>query len=350
MLILNLIDEAIANGAREEKCSEAINISRRTLKRWRIGLENKQEDQRKHARRPKPLNSLTEAEKDQIIHYCNLPENASKPPAQIIPQLADQGVFIASESSFYRVLRERKQLTHRGRARAPKKKSKATHTAQAPNEVWVWDITYLHSEVAGIYYKLYFIMDLYSRKIIAYEAWNEENAEHSKTLLRRAALSESIAMSASPLVLHGDNGSPLKAGTVLATMQQLGITASHSRPRVSNDNPHAEALFRTAKYHPTLPPNGFSSLQKAREWAHKFVEWYNYQHQHSALNFVTPEQKHTNEDIEILRKRGKLYESAKRRNPKRWIKGKTRNWSPTTHTSLNPIDERKIERLHKKAA
>ena len=193
-------------------------------------------------------------------------------------------------------------------------------------------------------------MDLYSRKIIAHEAWGEENAEHSKELLRRAALSESIAMSSSPLVLHGDNGSPLKAGTVLATMQQLGITASHSRPRVSNDNPHAEALFRTAKYHPTLPSNGFTCLKEAREWALKFVEWYNNEHQHSALNYVTPEQKHKNEDVEILTNRRELYEEAKRKNPKRWIKGKTRNWTPVTNTSLNPLNEREIEKLHKKAA
>ncbi len=316
-----------------------------------MDLNNKRADQRGNAQRPKPRNSLTEEEKDQIIHYCNLPENASKPPAQIIPLLADQGIYIASESSFYRVLRERKQLNHRGRARAPKKqKIKATHTAKTPREVWVWDITYLHSAISGIYYKLYFIMDLYSRKIIAHEAWGEENAEHSKELLRRAALSESIAMSSSPLILHGDNGSPLKAGTVLATMQQLGITASHSRPRVSNDNPHAEALFRTAKYHPTLPSEGFTSLEKAREWALKFVEWYNNEHLHSALNFVTPEQKHTGEDIEILIHRKELYEEAKRKNPNRWIKGETRNWTPVTHTSLNPINEREIEKLHKKVA
>lgn len=312
--------------------------------------QNNEEDRRPLALRPKPHNSLTEEEKDAIIYCCNLPENASKPPAQIIPQLADQGIYLASESTFYRVLRERKQLNHRGRARAPKKKVKATHTARSPKEVWVWDITYLLSRVAGIYYKLYFIMDLYSRKIIAHEAWDEENAEHSKTLLHRAALSEGIAMSDKPLVLHGDNGSPLKAGTVLATMQQLGITASHSRPRVSNDNPHAEALFRTTKYHPSLPSNGFESLEKAREWALKFVEWYNNEHQHSALNFVTPEQKHTGKDIEVLRQRSELYQQAKRTQPRRWIQGKTRDWTPTSHTTLNPTDERVIEKLHKKIA
>ena len=193
-------------------------------------------------------------------------------------------------------------------------------------------------------------MDLYSRKIIAHEAWGEENAEHSKKLLHRAALSENIASTPHPLVLHGDNGSPLKAGTVLATMQQLGISPSHSRPRVSNDNAHAEALFRTAKYHPSLPGNGFKDLQEARGWAQSFVTWYNTQHQHSALKFVTPEQKHTGQDIEILTKRKQVYEKAKKETPERWINGKTRDWTPVTHTHLNPLDDRKLEKLYKKTA
>jgi len=345
-----LIDQAMACGARLSQCCKVLNLSRRTINRWRIDQQNNKEDKRKNALRAKPSNSLTSEQKDEIISYCNLPENASKPPAQIVPELADQGIYIASESSFYRVLRERKQLMHRGRARTPKKKIKATHTAKAPNKVWVWDITFLHSSVAGIYYKLYFIMDLYSRKIVAYETWTEENAEHSKALLQRASLSENIAISSKPLILHGDNGSPLKAGTVLATMQQLGITASHSRPRVSNDNAHAEALFRTAKYHPSLPPKGFESLDAARAWTQKFVNWYNTQHLHSSLKFVTPEQKHADEDVKILANRKTVYEQAKRENPLRWIGGKIRDWTPVTHTHLNPIDERKVERLHKKAA
>lgn len=345
-----LIGEAQASGARFSKCCKVLNLSIRTIRRWRVDQQNSKQDGRKNARRLKPPNSLTKEQKDEIIHYCNLPENASKSPSQIVPELADQGIYIASESSFYRVLKEHKQLTHRGRARAPKKKIKATHTAKSTNEVWVWDVTFLLSNIAGIYYKLYFIMDLYSRKIIAFEVWNEENAEHSKALLHRASLSENIAISPTPLILHGDNGSPLKAGTVLATMQQLGITASHSRPRVSNDNAHAEALFRTTKYHPSLPPKGFESLEEAREWAQKFVDWYNTQHLHSSLKFITPEQKHKGEDVKILANRKAVYEDAKRKNPSRWIRGKTRNWTPVTHTNLNPIDERKVEKLHKKVA
>lgn len=336
-------------GARESKCAEVHNISKRTLKRWRENNTQNTQDKRPTSMRPKPTNSLTEAEEMELLRVCNLPENSSKPPAQIVVSLADQGIYLASESTVYRVLKKHKQVNHRGKARAPKAREKATHTASSSNEVWVWDITYLASNISGVYYKLYFIMDLFSRKIIAHEAWNEENAEHSKSLLHRVTLNEGIIPGKSPVILHGDNGSPLKAGTVLSTMQQLGLTPSHSRPRVSNDNPHAEALFRTAKYHPTLPP-GFNSLEEARTWSESFVKWYNTEHYHSALNFVTPGQKHAGEDIAILTERKKIYEQAKAKNPARWIQNKIRNWNPIEETSLNPIDHRKVERQHKKVA
>ncbi|MFT5632419.1 MAG: putative transposase [Rubritalea sp.] len=336
-------------GAPEPKCAKVINISIRTLKRWRKSSSQKIQDKRPTVIKAKPNNSLTDQEEMEILRVCNLPENASKPPAQIVVSLADQGIYHASESSFYRVLKKHKQVNHRGKARAPKARKKATHTASNSNEVWVWDITYLASNISGIYYKLYFIMDLFSRKIIAHEAWNEENAEHSKTLLRRVTLNENIIPGQSPVILHGDNGSPLKAGTVLSTMQQLGLTPSHSRPRVSNDNPHAEALFRTAKYHPTLP-TGFNSLEEARIWSASFVEWYNNEHYHSALNFVNPAQKHSGEDIQVLSEREKLYEQAKAKDPSRWIQNKVRNWKPIEQTSLNPIDQRKVEKAAKKAA
>ena len=152
------------------------------------------------------------------------------------------------------------------------------------------------------------------------------------------------------VVLHGDNGSPLKAGTVQATLRTLDFCPSHSRPRVSNDNAHAEALFRTAKYHPTLPPKGFADLESARQWACSFVHTYNYYHRHSALRFVTPAEKHSGEDRAILRRRKKLYENARKHRPDRWFRKTTRNWNPVTFTSLNPIDPRTLGQTFRKSA
>jgi len=345
--ILFLVDEAVTAGARSWRCCEVLGLSNRTLGRWRTDPGGT--DARTTTLRPRPANALSQQEREAIVLLCNTPENKDKPPAQIVPEMADRGIYIASESSFYRTLRENKQLNHRGRARAPRQMEKPIHRANGPNQVWVWDITYLRTNIAGIFLHLYVIMDLYSRKIVAAEVWAEENAEHSKTLLQRAGLSENIA-AGPPLVLHGDNGSPLKAGTVLALMHFLGITPSHSRPRVSNDNPHAEALMRTAKYHPSLPPEGFPNLQSARQWADLFVRGYNQHHRHSALKFVTPNEKHARNDVEILRKRHDLYQHAKSQKPRRWIRGKTRNWEPVQVTSLNPIDERILERNIKKSA
>lgn len=344
--VLLLVDQAINQGARIRRIAQAIELSERTLRRWRETAE----DQRPAAKRFTPTNALSQEERSAVLTQCNLPENKDKPPGQIVPTLADQGIYLASESTFYRVLKANSQLNHRGRARAPKSKPKPVHTATAPNQVWVWDITYLKTSVAGIYLYLYIIMDLHSRKIVAHETWEAENAEHSKELLRRASLSENIAASSSPVILHGDNGSPLKAGTVIALMQFLGITPSHSRPRVSNDNAFAEAIMRTAKYHPTLPPQGFGCLYDARIWADQFVQYYNDEHLHSALRHVTPNQKHYAQDVQILKNRASLYQEAKAKKPHRWIRGITRNWEPVGATSLTPIDQYELEKTIKKSA
>lgn len=337
-------------GATQEKACREAGVSARTYRRWR-DQGDEGADKRPSAVRPKPANALTEAERAEIVRVANLPENASKTPAEIVVDLADNETYLACESSFYRVLDANHQNVRRGRARAPKTETAPlTHVAAAPQQVWVWDITWLPSKVAGIFFKLYIIMDLFSRKIIASEVWEEENAAHSKELVRRGALAENIAANSLKLILHGDNGSPLKAGTVLALMYALGITPSHSRPRVSNDNAHAEAFFRTAKYHPTMVPNGFASLQNARQWAASFVQWYNHDHKHKALNFVTPHQKHTGEDVHLLAKRHQLYQHHRNKNPGRWIKGQTRDWTPVQSTALNPPDNRTIEKNIKKSA
>jgi putative transposase len=342
-----LVSEAMKKGATQEKACRETGVSARTYRRWR----DQGADRRPTAVRPKPANALTEEERAEIIRVANNPENASKTPAEIVVDLADGGTYLASESSFYRVLDAHRQKVRRGRARAPKAKAAAvTHLAVAPRQVWVWDITWLPSKVAGIFFKLYIIMDLYSRKIIAWEVWEEENAAHSEQLLRRAALAENIAVNTVKVVLHGDNGSPLRAGTVLALMYSLGITPSHSRPRVSNDNAHAEALFRTAKYHPTMLPAGFDSLESARQWAASFVQWYNHVHKHKSLNFVTPHHKHIGVDGALLAKRDQLYQKCRDKNPRRWIKGNTRDWTPVLSTALNPPDNRTIEKNIKKSA
>ena len=163
-----------------------------------------------------------------------------------MPTLADRGEYIASESSFYRVLHEEGQMQHRERARPRTSTKPKEHIARAPNQVWCWDITYLRSSVRGVFFYLYLIVDIYSRKIVGWWVAAEESMDIAADLIERATREQHVP--SDTLVLHADNGGPMKGSTMLATLHRLGVLASFSRPRVSDDNPYAEALFRTLKY------------------------------------------------------------------------------------------------------
>lgn len=265
---------------------------------------------------------------------CNKEEYASLPPSQIVPRLADKGEYLASESTFYRVLKAAGQLNHRGRAKArQKRESPTTHVAKCANEVWSWDISYMPSRVRGQFFYLYLILDIYSRKIVGWEVHEREGGDEAAALIQRAVLAERCF--GKPLVLHADNGSPMKAQTMQVKLYDLGIVPSHSRPRVSNDNPYSESLFRTLKYCPQWPSQGFESIDTARKWVAQFTYWYNEEHRHSQIRFITPGQRHRGEDQQILSQRDQLYELAKEKNPLRWS-GQTRNWKPVGNVALNP--------------
>ena len=214
---------------------------------------------------------------------ANEPRFADVPPARVVPMLADEGVYVASESTFARVLRVHGQAAHRGRAKAPKAtRPPTTHVATAPRQVWCLDITYLPATVVGRRFHLYLILELYTGKIVGWEVHDSDDSAHAAHLVRRTALAEGIAALANKPVLHGDNGATLKATTVLAMVHWLGVKPSYSRPRTIDDNAFAESLFRTAKYRPEFPATGFVDLDEARTWATHFVRWYNVEHRHSA--------------------------------------------------------------------
>lgn len=343
-LAVEFIQEANQNGARLAKACEELHISVRTYERW-VADGDVKVDQRPLAKRPVPKNKLSEEEKVEILTVVKQEEYVDLPPTQIVPKLADNGLYIASESTFYRVLREEKMQHHRGRSQNPERRIPESHLATSPNQVWTWDITWLGGPVKGLYYRLYLILDLFSRKAVGWEVWETEEAQHAETLVKKAVISEKIQ--GEPLVLHSDNGSPMKAETFLSLLEKLGIQSSFSRPRVSNDNPYSEAMFRTLKYRPDFPHKGFASLTEAREWAQQFVHWYNEIHLHSGLNFVTPVQCHTGEHVAILEKRKNVYEAAKAKHPERWARS-TRNWTPHERVALNPMrDEEQNKALRK---
>ncbi|WP_422398599.1 IS3 family transposase [Vibrio breoganii] len=334
---IKLIDEAVASGARKKQACQEIGLSLRTLQRWMNDGELSA-DRRPLADRPEPANKLAEDERQQILIVCNEGEFADLPPSQIVPRLADDGIYLASESTFYRVLKENNQLTHRGKDKPKGTLKKPTsHKATGPNQVWSWDITYCPTTVIGQHYYLYMIEDIFSRKIVGWEVHECESGEHAANLLERTVWSEKCV--GQSVVLHSDNGSPMKSLTMLAKMQELGVAGSRSRPRVSNDNPYSESLFRTVKYCRRWPSEGFKSLEEVRQWTMEFVRWYNTEHRHSRINFVTPEQKHEGQDTALLKQRDEVYKLAQLNKPERWSK-ETRNWSPVTEVELNPENEK----------
>ena len=275
-----------------------------------------------------------------MLAVLNAPAHCDKSPNQLVPMLADRGEYIASESTMYRLLREHNLLMHR-QASAPIRRHEPTpRVATGPNQVWSWDITFLASPVRGMFFYLYLIVDIYSRKTVAWQVHARECAELAAALATEACYLEGV--SPDEVVLHSDNGSPMKGATMLATLQRLGVMPSFSRPSVSNDNPYSEALFKTLKYHPGFPDKPFASLQEAREWVAGFQHWYNDVHRHSALKFITPGQRHRGEDIAILKQRSSLYEATKTQHPERWS-GPTRNWEHKGVVFLNPNKSAKKE-------
>ena len=330
------IHVAHAAGARLKSACETAGIDVRTLQRWQASNGLVRGDRRPQAVRPTPRHALSKAERAHLLAVANAPRFAAVPPARIVPMLADEGIYLASESTFSRVLKGRGQTAHRGRAKAPKAvRPPTTHIATAPRQVWCWDMTYLPAQVMGRWFYLYLILDLYSRKIVGWEAHDADHADHAAHLVRRTALVEGIAAMGNKPVLHGDNGATLKATTVLAMLNWLGVKPSYSRPRVSDDNAYAESLFRTAKYRPEFPTKGFADLDEARTWAAGFVRWYNHDHRHSGIRYVSPAQRHAGEDQDILAARHALYLKAREQNPARWS-GSTRNWAPIGAVTLNP--------------
>lgn len=331
-MIIELIAEARAAGARLGPCCEVVELDLRTVQRWLKKGPDGGEDGR-HGPRTPPANKLSEPERRRVLETVNAPQFADLSPHQIVPKLADMGIYVASESTMYRLLREQKLNAHRGRARAPTRRRPDEHVATGPNQVWCWDITYLYSPIAGQFYYLYLFLDVWSRKIVGWDVLEKESNEAAAKLFR--AICKQNNVDPNGLVLHSDNGGPMKGATMLATLQKLGVVTSFSRPQVSDDNPYAEALFRTAKYRPNYPDGPFASLEAARAWVEQFVSWYNNEHQHSGIRFVTPAQRHAGLDAEILAHRDAVYELAKEHHPERWT-GNTRNWEPVQAVRLNP--------------
>jgi len=337
--IVQLVDEAKNNGASMHTITPIIGFSARTIKRWRVSGDS--EDKRTTHTNHNPSNKLTKEERATLIQTANNQEYKNLSPHQIVPKLADKGIYIASESTFYRVLKEEKQLTYRHKQKQMTKVKPIPLKAKEPNQIYSWDITYLPTTVQGIFYYLYLFMDIYSRKIVGWQIYTEQRSSLASEIMKDIAIKEHIKPN--QITLHSDNGSPMKGATFLTTLQKLGVIPSFSRPSVSDDNPYSESLFKTLKYTPMYPSKPFEDIVSARVWCNNFVEWYNRNHCHSGINFVTPLQRHLQQDSTLLKNRKAVYEKAKKKHPLRWS-GNTRKWKFINEVHLNPGKAKKNEK------
>ena len=336
---LTLVQEAQGSGARMARACEQLGVTKRTLERWMITPE----DGRKGPK-SKPANALTDEERARVLAVANGEPYANLAPGQIVPTLADLGTYIASESTFYRILNANNLNAHRSKSQPRKHVKPEALMATGPNQLWSWDITYLRANIRGVFYYLYLPMDIFSRLIVHWEIHESESAELASEMITRACEKQGIRRG--QIKLHSDNGGSMKGATMLSTLQWLGVVPSFSRPSVSDDNPFSEALFKTLKYCPAYPQSGrFESIEAARIWVEKFVYWYNFVHLHSGINWVTPASRHVSIDKAILDGRKEVYEAARQKNPARWST-ETRNWSCPNIVELNPGRKSKLNKIN----
>jgi transposase InsO family protein len=282
----------------------------------------------------RPGNALTPGEEGQVVAVMTSARYGGLSPKQIVPQLADEGLYLAAESTMYCL--QRRLGLRRGRrpvARHHVARSKTVHEATRPNQVWSWDISWLPTVVRGRYVYLYLVMDVWSRRIVGWTVEERETPDAAASLIERICREGDVDPRG--LVLHSDNGQPMRGSSMVATLQWLGIVPSFSRPHVSDDNPYSEALFRTLKSTPAYPRLPFADAAAARQWVERFVAWYNTEHRHSSIRYVTPDERHFGRERAILARRHALYQQARRSNPERWSRT-TRNWAAIGAVVLNP--------------
>lgn len=305
-----------------------LGISRRTLQRWRsAGLA----DRRKGATKRIPR-QLDVEEQDRLYRTANEQRFQDMTPAEIVPTLLDEGTYLASERTLYRILRARAALAPRQESRVPVRHAlPSALVATGPNQVWTWDITWLRTDVRGLFLFAYVIEDLYDRSIVGWTVHDREDPELAKELFERVIRDVGVV----PRFVHADNGGPMKGVALVALLYRLGVGLSYSRPRVSDDNPFIEAFFRTLKYRVGYP-KCFTSLEHARTWFSQFVAWYNNEHKHSGIQYVTPTQRRGGEDVAILANRIDVLTAARGRNPERWVRS-IRNLSHRPTVVLNKV-------------
>jgi putative transposase len=282
---------------------------------------------RRHRKSPKPERpvrerkrqprALSEEERATVRSVLNDPTFVDKAPAAVYHELLDEGTYLASVSTMYRILREHGEVRERRRLATHPARVKPELVATAPNMCWSWDITKLHGPVKWTYFHLYVIIDIFSRYVVGWLIADRESAALAEQLLADTVTKHGIDRD--ELTIHADNGTSMASKPVAFLLADLGVTKSHSRPHVSNDNPFSEAHFKTLKYRPDFPA-AFGSLQDARAFCQDFFAWYNTEHYHSGIAWHHPVDVHYGRDGEVHADRAEVLTSAYIRNPERFVR------------------------------
>jgi len=280
--------------------------------------------------------ALSLEERQKVLSLMNSDAYCNQPPVEIYHDLLDKGQYLCSISTMHRLLRGENQQGERRQQRPAQSHAIPRLHAQAVNEVWTWDITKLPTLRRGEYLSLYVVMDLFSRYIVAWMLSRKENSALASQLMLEAT--QRYEIPSDTLTLHQDRGAPMTAHCYLDLLSELAITASHSRPRVSNDNAMSEAQFKTLKYQPDYPRR-FDDYAHAQHWCRDYVHWYNEDHHHSALNGFTPQQVFTGEYQMLAKQQQAALDEAYRRHPERFVQGTPMVKMPPEHVYINPVIE-----------
>lgn len=347
--IVSLVELGQSKGLSQRQSCEAVGITPRTLQNWRHAPDGDGRLDRSNFTSPR---QIPEDLREQIVdRFCKADVRDLSLTQAFYKLLDENKEYWCSLSTLYRLFRARGLNARRAPTREARRRSKPTaYSAQKPNEVWTWDITYLRSsKYTGRFYYAYVIVDVYSRMVVSARVFEADNADFAARFLGDAF--RRYGIKPGQLVVHSDNGASMKAAPTLALLEKNGITFSHSRPRVSNDNPYSESFFRTLKYSGDYlyPRDGFDNAEEAEQWVQGFVDHYNEHHRHRGIRMVTPGQRYRGEDAEVLRRRRETMLEARRRHPERWITGRVLNCTPIKEVWLNP-ENGQLEEKHAKAA
>ena len=271
--------------------------------------------------RPAPARALDAAERAEVFGVLCAPRFADRAPAEVYATLLDEGTYLCSERTMYRILAENEAVRERRAQRSHPNHPKPEAVARAPNEVWSWDITRLLGPEKWQYFYLYVILDIFSRYVTGWMVAKRETAGLAGHLVGETCLKHGVQPQG--LTLHSDRGSPMTAKCTAQLLADLGVTQSLGRPRVSNDNPYSEAQFKTVKYHPGFPGR-FGSIEEAKGFCREFFEWYNTQHRHGGIGLLTPEQVHFGRASEVIEHRQQILDAAYAARPNRFVGGPPR--------------------------